>query len=228
MSGWYARFLPVWLAVGVAGGLAAVPVTVPAVGAAAFAVGLPIAPPAGPQRGPPDEGPAGPPALLPGGRVAAPPLVTAPRIARGCPPAAALAARYAPGRGRTVALTFDDGPGASTGSIIAILRSMGVAATFFNIGENEAARPRTVAGEARMGYLLGNRTWDHATLPGLSAAGQAAELYRTTAVQEALAGVPPCAFRPPGGGRVHAFGIPWHGSDGGRLPAGVRPAGLAA
>jgi len=48
-----------------------VPVTVPAAGAAAFAVGLPTAPPAGPQRGQPDEGPAGPPALLPNGRVAA-------------------------------------------------------------------------------------------------------------------------------------------------------------
>lgn len=57
-----------------------------------------------------------------------------------------------------------------------------------------------------MGYLLGNHTWDHATLPGLSAAGQAAELDRTTAVQEALAGVPPCAFRPPGGAYDAAAG----------------------
>src|SRR5690349_1451604 len=104
MSGGYARFLGVFLAVGVAGGLAALPVA----GAAAFAAGPP--PGRRPLR-PADEGLAGPPALLPNGRVAAPPLVTAPRIARGCPPAAARAARYAPGRGRTVALTFDDGPG---------------------------------------------------------------------------------------------------------------------
>jgi peptidoglycan/xylan/chitin deacetylase (PgdA/CDA1 family) len=171
-------------AVGVVGGLAAVP---PAV-----AAGPP--PSAGPA-----EGPAGPPALLPNGRVAAPPLVTAPQISRACPAAVARAADYAPGRGRTVALTFDDGPGASTGQIIAILRAAGVTATFFNVGENEAARPQTVTGEARMGYLIGNHTWDHATLPALSAAGQAAEMDRTTAVQENLAGVPPCAFRPPGG-----------------------------
>src|SRR5882724_9568737 len=131
MPGWYARFLPVLLAVGVAGGLAAVP-----------AASAPPARAAGPPPGRSDEGPAGPPALLPSGRVAVPPRVIAPRISEGCPAVAARAADYAPGQGKTVALTFDDGPGASTAGIIAILRSTGVTATFFNIGENEAARPQ--------------------------------------------------------------------------------------
>src|SRR5437762_12250363 len=113
MPGGYARFLPVLLVVSVA---------------------------AGPPPAWAGEGPAGPAARLPDGRVAAPPRVTAPRVSSGCPPVAARAAEYAPGRGRTVALTFDDGPGASTGQIISILRSTGVTATFFNLGENEAAR----------------------------------------------------------------------------------------
>jgi peptidoglycan/xylan/chitin deacetylase (PgdA/CDA1 family) len=74
-----------------------------------------------------------------------------------------------------------------------------VTATFFNLGQNAAARPQLVSGEARMGYLLGNHTWDHLNMSALSASAQATEMDRATAEQKALAGAPPCAFRPPGG-----------------------------
>jgi peptidoglycan/xylan/chitin deacetylase (PgdA/CDA1 family) len=105
----------------------------------------------------------------------------------------------APGSGRTVALTFDDGPGASTGAILQILEGAGVPATFFNIGSNAAVRPTTVQTEYRAGFLLGSHTWSHPEMPTLSAAGQAQEMDRATNEQIGLTGSRPCFFRPPYG-----------------------------
>ena len=150
--------------------------------------------------GPPgSEGPAGSPALLPNGKVASPPTVTAPQVAPSCPAAPYGTFSYAPGTGKTVALTFDDGPGASTSSILAVLGSYGVPATFFNIGQNMAARPALVRQEATTGYVLGNHTWDHPNMTTLSASAQGREMGQATAEQASLTGVPSCAFRPPGG-----------------------------
>ena len=60
-----------------------------------------------------------------------------------------------------MALTFDDGPGASTAAILQILRNAGVPATFFNIGVNETGRPSLVQDMAAQRILLGSHTWDH-------------------------------------------------------------------
>jgi peptidoglycan-N-acetylglucosamine deacetylase len=171
--------------------------------AAAIALGLTgaftVLPAAAATAPPPgSEGPAGPPALMPNGKVAAPPQVTAPQVSASCPAAPYGAQRSAPGSGKTVALTFDDGPGASTARILSILGSYGVPATFFNLGQNMAARPALVRQEASAGYVLDNHTWDHATMTG-SASAQAAEMDRATAEQVSLTGIQPCGFRPPGG-----------------------------
>jgi peptidoglycan/xylan/chitin deacetylase (PgdA/CDA1 family) len=53
--------------------------------------------------------------------VAQPPAVTGVPAATGCPAAPYGARFYAPGGSKTVALTFDDGPGKSTAAILAIL-----------------------------------------------------------------------------------------------------------
>jgi len=53
-----------------------------------------------------------------------------------------------------------------------------------------------------MGYMLGNHTWNHATLTTLSASAQAAEMDHAAAEQVTLTSVPPCGFRP--GARVLA------------------------
>jgi peptidoglycan/xylan/chitin deacetylase (PgdA/CDA1 family) len=157
-----------------------------------------IAAAAAPQLPPGNEGPPGPPALMPNGQVAPPPA-TAPKASAGCPAAAYGVKSYAPGSAKTVALTFDDGPGASTESILSILGPYGVPATFFNIGQNMAARPALVRQEASMGYVLGNHTWDHPNMTQVSASAQATEMDRATAEQVSLVGAAPCAFRPPGG-----------------------------
>jgi peptidoglycan/xylan/chitin deacetylase (PgdA/CDA1 family) len=183
------RFLPAAVALAFAG---------------AFAVALPVtsATPAAAATQPPlpsGEGPAGPPALMPNGQVAFPPLVTAPQISTGCPAAPSGVYSSAPGSGKTVALTFDDGPGATTSKIISILRQYGVTATFFNLGQNAAARAAQVRAEARAGLMLGNHTWDHPDMTTLSSSAQATEMDRASAEQKSLVGTLPCAFRPPYG-----------------------------
>jgi peptidoglycan/xylan/chitin deacetylase (PgdA/CDA1 family) len=154
---------------------------------------------AGPTPG--GEGPAGSPALMPGGHVAAAPAARSHGSSAGCTAAPYGANFYAPsfGRGKTVALTFDDGPGPTTAGIISVLRRFGVPATFFNIGQNAAAYPSRVRQEAVDGYLVGNHTWDHPDMRTLSASRQAAELNQARAEQEKLIGWGPCAFRPPYG-----------------------------
>jgi len=136
---------------------------------------------------------------MPGGRVAPPPRTVAPEVPAGCLAAPQGPNYYAPGSGKTVALTFDDGPGASTAKIRSILRAKRVTATFFNLGQNAAARPGQLRDEARAGYQLGNHTWDHADLTTLSPSGQATEMDRETAEQQHLVGGGPCTFRPPYG-----------------------------
>lgn len=162
----------------------------------AFTV-LPAAAATAPPPG--SEGPAGPPALMPNGKVAAPPQVTAPQVSTSCPAAPYGAQRSAPGSGKTVALTFDDGPGASTASILSILARYGIPATFFNLGQNMAARPSLVRQEASAGYVLDNHTWDHKNMTTLPASAQGTEMDRATAEQVSLTGVQPCGFRPPAG-----------------------------
>ena len=170
---------------------------------AALALGvagaLGAAVPAAAGTAPGSEGPAGRSATLPNGQVAAPPTVTSTGISAGCVGAPYGPNFYAPGSGKTVALTFDDGPGPSTAGIISVLRAYGVPATFFNIGQNAAARPALVRTEASLGYLVGNHTWNHPNLPPLSASAQAAQMDDATAEQEDLIGYGPCAFRPPYG-----------------------------
>jgi peptidoglycan/xylan/chitin deacetylase (PgdA/CDA1 family) len=120
-------------------------------------------------------------------------------VGAGCPAAPYGARRSAPGTGKTVALTFDDGPGASTGRIVSVLRKQGVTATFFNLGQNMAAAPGRVRSEALAGYFFGNHTWDHQWMSQLTATRQAREMDQASAEQKRLVGAGLCAFRPPGG-----------------------------
>jgi peptidoglycan-N-acetylglucosamine deacetylase len=126
-------------------------------------------------------------------------VVTTAAARTGCPAAPYGAHFYAPGRSKTVALTFDDGPGRTTAAVLAILARYKVPATFFNIGENMASRPSLVREEVKRGYAMGNHTWNHPDMDLLSAAGQAAEMNRASAEQRSITGTLPCAFRPPYG-----------------------------
>jgi peptidoglycan/xylan/chitin deacetylase (PgdA/CDA1 family) len=144
------------------------------------------------------EGPWPPGELLaPGADRTVAPLAAA--SVTSCPAAPYGVQRSAPGSGKTVALTFDDGPGVTTGALLSVLQRFGVPATFFNLGVNQAARPGWVRNEATLGYALGNHTWDHPSMPSLSASAQASELDRASNQQTALVSSAPCLFRPPYG-----------------------------
>ena len=107
--------------------------------------------------------------------------------------------QFAHGRRRVAALTFDDGPGQYTGSIVRILRRTHTPATFFVIGRLARAYPQLVATEARDGFEVGDHTETHPFLSELSSAEQAAEIG-DAATDIRRAGAPfPHLFRPPYG-----------------------------
>jgi peptidoglycan/xylan/chitin deacetylase (PgdA/CDA1 family) len=116
-----------------------------------------------------------------------------------CPAPSTGVRSSAPGSGKTVALTFDDGPGLSTADILSVLQRYGVPATFFNLGTNVNARPQQVRAEVTLGMALGNHTWSHPHMTTLSATGQGSQMDQANAAQRALVAQPNCLFRPPYG-----------------------------
>jgi peptidoglycan/xylan/chitin deacetylase (PgdA/CDA1 family) len=120
----------------------------------------------------------------------------------GCPAVAGPAVRSAPGAGRTVALTFDDGPSTFTPQVLRILAEKHVPATFFMIGSQTAADSATVKAVAAQGHLIGNHTWSHRA-PSASAGWNpqtlTTELSRTNTALTHLTGGGTCWFRPPEG-----------------------------
>lgn len=99
---------------------------------------------------------------------------------------------------REVALSFDDGPSTLTSQFVRMLRSNGVVATFFMIGEQVTPTYRgTLREELRNGDALGDHTWTH---PDLLQSGEVSgQLRRTREVIRRETGYTPCVFRPPYG-----------------------------
>jgi cellulose synthase/poly-beta-1,6-N-acetylglucosamine synthase-like glycosyltransferase/peptidoglycan/xylan/chitin deacetylase (PgdA/CDA1 family) len=99
--------------------------------------------------------------------------------------------------GQRVALTFDDGPDPRwTPEIAETLRSLGVPATFFAVGEHVVEHPGVVADLHRDGFELGNHTFSHADL---SNAGRLRDfqISLTESAISGAAGVRPRFVRPP-------------------------------
>jgi peptidoglycan-N-acetylglucosamine deacetylase len=103
---------------------------------------------------------------------------------------------------RTVALTFDDGPGPWTPAVLDALQRAQVQATFFVVGKSAAAEPEMLRRVLADGHALGNHTWSHkipSASTGWNRAALAAEIERTSQVILHAVGLKPCLFRPPGG-----------------------------
>ncbi len=98
-----------------------------------------------------------------------------------------------------VALTFDDGPGAYTARVLAVLAQYGIQATFFAVGYEVDERPDLVRAEIAAGMAVGDHTWDHADLTRLTPAGVDDELQRGADAIAAASGDRPTCFRPPSG-----------------------------
>jgi peptidoglycan/xylan/chitin deacetylase (PgdA/CDA1 family) len=169
------------------------------VGAFSLAAPTAAAAPPPPPPTPLVEGPWPPSEVLAADPATVPAPAFTAQAATSCPAVGSGVNHSAPGSGKTVALTFDDGPGVSTAAIEQILQNAGVTATFFNIGINQTVRPALVQDEAARGFLLGNHTWGHPDMSTLSSSDQASEMDRTTAEQISLVGSAPCFFRPPYG-----------------------------
>ncbi|MFI6345723.1 polysaccharide deacetylase family protein [Streptomyces sp. NPDC050560] len=105
-----------------------------------------------------------------------------------------------PGKARSIALTFDDGPHPEyTPKVLAALRKHGVQATFFVIGENAAAFPGLLHDIAAEGHVVANHSYTHPQLTKLSRAGVKDQLGRTSDVIEKVLGAPPRWCRAPYG-----------------------------
>lgn len=70
-------------------------------------------------------------------------------------------------RRKMLALTFDDGPGEYTETLLDVLEENGARATFFMQGKNVELYPDTVKRMAEMGCEIGSHSWNHPNLYNL-------------------------------------------------------------
>jgi peptidoglycan-N-acetylglucosamine deacetylase len=108
--------------------------------------------------------------------------------------------RGAPSR-QCVALTFDDGPDAtSTPALLDLLKEARVQAAFFGVGKRVAAHPELAARIVREGHLLENHSYAHSNATNFFTVSRLrAELRQAQAAIEQAAGAAPRLFRPPMG-----------------------------
>jgi peptidoglycan-N-acetylglucosamine deacetylase len=103
-----------------------------------------------------------------------------------------------PRNAHRVALTFDDGPdGRWTPMILDTLRSRGVKATFFVVGQNVDTHLGLVQREYDEGHEIGNHTYTHPNMALEGAARDRIELDATSSLLEAAINRRVAFFRPP-------------------------------
>lgn len=98
-----------------------------------------------------------------------------------------------------VGLTFDDAPTGNTQNLIDALRSAGLRATVFNIGQRAQSNPALVRAQLDAGLWVGNHTFTHPHLPTLTDAQVQFQLQQTQDVVQQATGAAPRLFRPPYG-----------------------------
>jgi peptidoglycan/xylan/chitin deacetylase (PgdA/CDA1 family) len=101
---------------------------------------------------------------------------------------------------RRIALTFDDGPNEPyTSQILDILRTEGVPATFFVLGENVEAHPDIARRIVRDGHTIANHSYTHSDLVFDTKARVRSEILKTEQAIERVTGERTRLFRPPYG-----------------------------
>ncbi|MGW7055696.1 polysaccharide deacetylase family protein [Streptomyces sp. NPDC054887] len=123
-----------------------------------------------------------------------------PRTAPARPPVRRRPFLRMAGKGRSMVLTFDDGPDPRyTTAVLRTLRRYDVRAMFFVCGEMAAAHPDLLRRMAEDGHVVGNHSWSHPLVTRLSPAGVRAELGRTSDIVERTVGQAPVWYRAPYG-----------------------------
>jgi peptidoglycan/xylan/chitin deacetylase (PgdA/CDA1 family) len=97
------------------------------------------------------------------------------------------------------ALTYDDGPGLPTPSVLASLREHNITATFFITGSRTIQYPNLVRQMYNDGHQIGIHTWAHRSLTTLTNDEIVAEIMYTARAIRDVIGVMPNYFRPPFG-----------------------------
>jgi peptidoglycan-N-acetylglucosamine deacetylase len=108
------------------------------------------------------------------------------------------AAAHGPRNVPAIALTFDDGPGAVTTTILDVLRDHDARATFNVLGERIAGREGYLRRAVSEGHEIGVHGWrhgDHRDHP----LARARDVARTAAAIARVTGIEPRLFRPPFG-----------------------------
>lgn len=100
---------------------------------------------------------------------------------------------------KCVALTFDDGPGTYTESLLSILDRYNAKATFFLIGKSVNKFPHIAKEELTKGHEIGNHTWSHQSLSQVSTSRAETELQKADAAIKEATGENPTLIRPPYG-----------------------------
>ncbi|MCL2121197.1 MAG: polysaccharide deacetylase [Clostridiales bacterium] len=101
---------------------------------------------------------------------------------------------------RTVYLTFDDGPGGSTKSILEILQRYDIPATFFIVGYTIPGREATLRQVAEAGHTIGVHTYSHVYRDIYSSLEAFLDDFsKASTLIEEVTGMKPDIFRFPGG-----------------------------
>ncbi len=97
-----------------------------------------------------------------------------------------------------IALTFDDGPDpVYTNEILDVLKAKHVPGTFFVIGENADRHSDILLREFQEGHEIGNHTFTHPDISGISQLQLRLELNSTERLLESVLGRQSLLFRPP-------------------------------
>ena len=80
-----------------------------------------------------------------------------------------------------IALTFDDGPGEYTETLLDTVEKYNIHVTFFMLGQNVEGRESTIQRMVQLGCEIGNHTWDHPsqTLPNMDLDSVVQEFQKT-------------------------------------------------
>ncbi len=120
----------------------------------------------------------------------------------GCVPSGSSLVFSGPSNQHDIALTFDDGPWPDPPSIdfVHVLARYHVPATFFEIGDQISEYDHTGSVERKMladGDMIGDHTWTHPVMTGLSASEQRSQLEMTLHAIQRQTGFRTCIWRPP-------------------------------
>ncbi|MYS12247.1 polysaccharide deacetylase family protein, partial [Streptomyces sp. SID6041] len=132
-----------------------------------------------------------------------------PAYRRGVPPVRQRPFLSMSGVGRSMVLSFDDGPDPRyTPGILETLRRHDCRAMFFVCGEMAVENPDLLREMAADGHVVGNHSWSHPLIPKLRPSRIRDELGSTSEVVERTLGTAPLWYRAPyGAWNRHSFEI---------------------